>query len=95
MTDPDSDQIDAFSDDVWRILGNSVPGDDPLPNGTVVRWFEDHGRDDYAALRAAGRWYTTATQNNVLDYAELVRTLARPDVTSVTVAAFPESRSIK
>lgn len=70
-------------------------GSNPFPSATVVRWTMD-GRYTYVALLAGSRWYTTATQDPmVLTYGQLVETLARPDVSAVTVAAFQESRSIK
>lgn len=91
-------------DEPWKALSTDFmlldlidrkPGPDPFPHGSVIRWTID-GRYTYAALKAPGGWYTTATRDPmVLTYTQLVETIARPDATAVTVAAFTQSRSIK
>lgn len=62
---------------------------DEIPNGTVIRftWQESY---DYAVIKSAGSFYSTATRNgfipNVMDYAKLLEILSASSVTNVAIA---------
>lgn len=63
---------------------------DEIPDGTIIRftWKESY---DYALIKTAGSFYSTATtQNgfipNVMDYAKLLEILSSSYVTNIAIA---------
>lgn len=63
---------------------------DTFPEGTIIRWCSS-GRYTYAALKAAGKWYTTAQRGNtfmpqVMSWSELLQALSRNETSQVEIA---------
>lgn len=62
---------------------------DEIPDGTIIK-FTWKGSYDYAVIKTAGSFYSTATRNgfipNTMDYAKLLEILSSSSVTNVAIA---------